>query len=207
MKRVNLLGKTFGSLIVICKGKNKTISKKAWSTQWICKCMCGKEVLITSGRLLQPRSANISCGCKNFTGNHKGRKYKDCKMVSYNAKIKSYKFSAKNCATKKINWKLTYEEAIALFNGNCHYCNSEPYNTYNVYITKSGKMKSRNEAWCSLAEIKYNGIDRKDSTMDYVSGNVVSCCKICNYAKNELSLDDFYKWIGKIALNQGYIKK
>lgn len=43
-----------------------------------------------------------------------------------------------------------------------------------------------------------NGIDRIDSDLGYVDGNVKSCCFICNRAKGNLSIIDFRKWIDNI---------
>lgn len=43
------------------------------------------------------------------------------------------------------------------------------------------------------------GIDRQDSTLGYTLSNCVSCCAVCNTAKNDLSLDQFYAWIRKVA--------
>ena len=41
----------------------------------------------------------------------------------------------------------------------------------------------------------YNGIDRIDSDKGYKIGNVVSCCKQCNYAKGKQSQPNFIEWI------------
>ena len=44
-----------------------------------------------------------------------------------------------------------------------------------------------------------NGIDRIDSSKDYSSDNCVSCCKICNRAKNDMSVNEFMTWIRRTA--------
>ena len=36
----------------------------------------------------------------------------------------------------------------------------------------------------SYYNIKYNGVDRKFNKKGYEIDNVISCCKICNIAKN-----------------------
>lgn len=38
--------------------------------------------------------------------------------------------------------------------------------------------------------IHQNGIDRIDSKNKYVIGNVISCCKTCNYIKNNFNIDE-----------------
>ena len=45
----------------------------------------------------------------------------------------------------------------------------------------------------------HNGIDRIDNNIGYESKNVVSCCKICNYAKSNMNYKDFILWIQKAA--------
>lgn len=40
-----------------------------------------------------------------------------------------------------------------------------------------------------------NGIDRKDNQLGYEILNVVSCCKICNIAKNDMKICEFLSWI------------
>ena len=41
----------------------------------------------------------------------------------------------------------------------------------------------------------YNGIDRIDNNIGYTIDNSVSCCKYCNFAKNDFLLDEFLLWI------------
>jgi hypothetical protein len=49
------------------------------------------------------------------------------------------------------------------------------------------------------ADFRYNGIDRVDSSMGYVAGNVVPCCSTCNRMKLDHSYDDFIAHIKKIV--------
>lgn len=44
----------------------------------------------------------------------------------------------------------------------------------------------------------YNGIDRIDSSHGYTKDNIVTCCKICNKMKMDMSLDNFIEQIYKI---------
>ncbi len=43
-----------------------------------------------------------------------------------------------------------------------------------------------------------NGIDRVDSSKGYTEDNCVSCCKFCNYAKNDYTLEIFKDWVIRI---------
>jgi len=44
----------------------------------------------------------------------------------------------------------------------------------------------------------HNGIDRLDSSRGYILENCVPCCKVCNYAKRNMSVNDFLNWIKKV---------
>jgi hypothetical protein len=46
-----------------------------------------------------------------------------------------------------------------------------------------------------------NGIDRINNNRGYEEGNVVSCCKTCNRAKDILSVDEFINWATSVARN------
>lgn len=47
--------------------------------------------------------------------------------------------------------------------------------------------------------ILYSGIDRVDSSVGYEIGNIVPACKICNFAKSNLTQDDFKSWAKRIS--------
>ena len=51
-------------------------------------------------------------------------------------------------------------------------------------------------AYCGQETI--GGLDRVDNLLGYEKQNVVSCCKVCNYMKNKLSLEDFKKQIERV---------
>lgn len=60
----DLTGKTFGHLTVISRAEDYIAPKtNKRYVQWLCKCICGKETIVTASNLL---TGNIkSCGCKN----------------------------------------------------------------------------------------------------------------------------------------------
>lgn len=60
---------------------------------------------------------------------------------------------------------------------NCHYCGKAPEQVY----CQKGQYK--------IDSIVYNGVDRKDNDYGYVAGNVVPCCKSCNQAKKDRSVE------------------
>lgn len=74
------------------------------------------------------------------------------------------------------------------------------YLKINVFIVDFHQIKSRNQNR-GFGFCVYNGIDRKDNTQEYVLNNCVSCCGICNYAKNNLPFNDFILWVRKVNEN------
>jgi hypothetical protein len=73
---------------------------------------------------------------------------------------------------------ITFEEyAIILRFGVCSYCGGA--------LSKSG-----------------HSLDRIDSSQGYVLSNVAVCCGVCNYMKQDLSLEEFKQQILKIAINR-----
>lgn len=78
-------------------------------------------------------------------------------------------------------WELTETEAFEMMDSNCVYCGREP--------TKE----------------RINGIDRVDSYEDYVKGNCVSSCTMCNYMKGCLDPITFMKRCEHILTYQNII--
>ena len=104
-----------------------------------------------------------------------------CKNCSRADPAKQTFTLTKNTAVKRGRlWDLTFENWKKLASENCHYCGIEPSNLISAY------------------GYKYNGIDRVDSSLAYTLDNCVSCCKICNRAKSNMKLEDFYEWVRRV---------
>ena len=84
----------------------------------------------------------------------------------------------KNADRRKIEWKLSDQFAIQLFQSKCSYCNS--------FVVQ-------------------NGIDRIDSSIDYIENNCVACCKHCNIMKASHSVTDFLKIVQYLLAANGRI--
>lgn len=88
-----------------------------------------------------------------------------------------------NANLKGIPATLTYKDFISFTKVNtCFYCNSIVQ--WCEYSTNQGGASSYN-------------LDRKDSSKGYSKINLVVCCKICNFSKNDLFTHDEFKVIGK----------
>jgi hypothetical protein len=109
--------------------------------------------------------------------------------TSFNLLYGSYIKSAKNRALK---FELTKEKFKELTKQNCFYCGTSPNTTI--------KPKSPGGGYT------YNGIDRVDNNKGYILENSVSCCKMCNYFKMSLPVNEFLTHIRKIHEHQTKLK-
>jgi hypothetical protein len=148
------------------------------------KCKCGREATICVNNIRSGTST--CCGYSPCRG---GEKEKDPE-VGYRAILYVYKKHAK---ARNLSFNLEYQYFKTLTQQNCHYCGIEPKQVYQLKNPKTGKIRSG-------IPILYNGIDRIDSAKNYTPDNVVSCCKICNTAKSNLSLTEFKDWINRLYL-------
>jgi dCMP deaminase len=58
----NLVGKKFGQLTVLRKGRGVTNNERK-SVSWVCSCICGKEVDVPKYSLLRKKHGTTHCGC------------------------------------------------------------------------------------------------------------------------------------------------
>jgi hypothetical protein len=97
--------------------------------------------------------------------------------------LRTYKQNAKD---NHREWGLTDSQFDVLIANPCLYCGL----TKDETSTRYRKTKRK---W-----IGFNGIDRVDSSLGYVGGNVVSCCSLCNFMKGAMDLDDFLSHIRRL---------
>lgn len=187
---INLVGLKFGRLLVNSKNEIKGNKRQV---RWDCICDCGNLHTVTGESLRSGKSK--SCGCLLKEARHVKNKNSDREkamlLLVYSPLKKRHrqKFNNENY--------IDFETFKKLSLSNCFYCNSEPLNTqYDIrYETRYGKKE---KIIITDFILKYNGIDRIDSSKGYEKDNVVSCCKNCNSAKMELSVKDFKNHIIKI---------
>lgn len=180
----DLTGRVFSRLTVLkFSGYNVDGSRI-----WLCRCECGKETTLRTCDLTCDNTR--SCGClgmevKSAPKPHQRRNgplYIGFGIASRNRLIGNYEL---RCRHEGIVWALTVEQAEALFQGLCHYCGAKP--------SQISRPRS-----AFTGEYIYNGIDRVDNTRGYETGNVVSCCKVCNRAKRDTTYDGFLDWIKRV---------
>jgi hypothetical protein len=180
-KLKNLTGKRFGQWEVI----SQVISKGARNTTWNCKCDCGTISKIRGTALLTGKSIR----CKNCALLHlKHGNLKDNFHVAAGTVFQQVKYNAK---TRKLICTLTKEDIKKFMVQNCHYCGALPSNAVSIFGGKVAYHRT----------IFYSGIDRVDNTKGYILNNCVPCCQQCNWAKSDLTVDQFAGWIKTVYLN------
>lgn len=176
------IGEKFGRLTVI---KDLGIAYKTHKN-YLCSCECGKEKIILSGSLTA--GLTNSCGCINIEKLSSRRK--PAGEITFNGLFKDLKNRAKKAG---LSLNLEKQDFLSIIQNNCFYCNAIPV-ARNKYTNKYRNLKANPET-IKRATVYVHGIDRVDNNLGYVKNNCVSCCKQCNTAKLDHSVEDFKNWL------------
>ena len=141
---------------------------------WNCTCDCGNTVVRKSSVLISGRVK--SCGCYR----------KEFRLKALVAEHKLYHNYKSTAAHKGYSFELSLEEFLEMTSKACHYCGVEP------------------QRICSSRDKQYvfNGIDRVDNAKGYRVDNCVPCCSTCNYAKRNMTKEQFLTWVKRIYMTQ-----
>lgn len=153
------------------------------TTQYLCRCICGHE---------RPVRANVlkngtAQACRTCVSNNKLTNTEKC--------YDRYRYGAEY---RDLGFDLTFSEFLTLSQADCTYCGSAPSNSMDQ---KHPSGPNKGTSRCGEPFI-YNGIDRIDSLQGYSASNCVTCCKVCNRAKADMTLYDFLLWIERLASNK-----
>lgn len=173
--------------VYVRKRKGRVYNENIKIDIWNFKCDCGKEKQIDYKSVIYGNSK--SCGCinieqcrekqKGFT--IKKKENADYVKSGFKRAYHAYLTSAKK---RGYNFELTIDLFKIITKVRCTYCGDPP------------KSKSYDKS--KQGYYLYNGIDRVDPKKGYILGNVVTCCKTCNYAKASLTLAEFQSWIKRL---------
>jgi hypothetical protein len=170
-------GERFHSFVIL----SKTIARKTETgreySRWECQCDCGKLFLITAKQIHRGQK---SCGCQALGGRFTRGETID---VIGQHKYGLYTYKAKN---RDLPWELSKEEFLQLIFADCYYCGSLPLTVVKI----------------NCHEAKVNGVDRVNNDLGYIKGNCVACCKICNRAKSDATLQEFLDWIKRLRIKK-----
>jgi hypothetical protein len=169
--RKDLSGYAFGYIKVI----KEAYRDSNYRTYWECKCICGLNCIIRGDCL----NSNTSCGCQTAVIQSQ-KKILPNKVANISRIFRQYK--RRGLKSGK-GFSLSRSEFESLIFSNCYFCGKPPSNC--------GKIKTKS----GIQSLIYNGIDRLDSSLGYHLDNCVTSCIICNIAKSDMSIKEFYKWI------------
>lgn len=159
---------------------------RKYDKYWRVVCDCGRERTVSQHNI---RSGNTtSCGYEPCADRYSTRRLPPGQVAATSI-YTNYQRKAQKYGHE---FSLTRDEFMAVTSQNCTYCGSEPMNC----------TKDRNGDGVFI----YNGMDRVDSSRGYSFDNVVPCCVICNRAKSNLTLDQFFNWIERLT-NHHYRKE
>lgn len=179
MKKLNLIGKKYNRLTVI-----EEASPINGRSAWKCQCDCGNIKTIKTEEL---RSGGTqSCGCWN-------KEQRSLRVENMYSKCKKYmptEASARYIWNKRYG-EISFEDFYRISQNNCYYCNEAPSNSQNVATKNSSNDMKEN------GNFIYNGLDRLDNSKPHSKENCVACCKYCNYAKRERTVEEFKAWLIK----------
>jgi len=184
---IDLTGRRFGKIIVLCRGKND----KHGAARWKCLCDCGKETSVRSHNLLRGQTKSCGIGECRFSW-----LVKPLEQIVKKRIISCYHRGAKD---RGLEIQLSDRDIHDLVEQTCHYCGRKPYRPYKSCIKADSPRHAGEQYLC-------NGIDRKDSNVGYIKENCVPCCWECNQLKGKWSYDEFLKLIDLIAKHQNMRK-
>lgn len=183
-------GKRFGYVTVVNYSHSNDVRTRQYFN---CICDCGQACIKANDVLTKKGPA--CCGCrtsekfrKSFPG--VGKSAHNRMPGNDAAKNGLFKNYERNAKTREIEFCITKEKFLHITSTNCHYCGSPPSKKYPRKLDKGVQDESR--------YYLYNGLDRVDSTGGYSEDNVVPCCEDCNYAKSDLTKDEFITLVEKI---------
>lgn len=168
----DVTGQRFGRLVAV-----KYLDKNKGYALWSCHCDCGNETIVRIYDLLRGNTRSCGCLARDVHTLPSGE-------ASFRRLLKDYKLGAK---TRNISFELTDEQFRDLTSQSCYYCEVDPFRE-----SGRGDKKFINGFYV------HNGIDRIDNSVGYVFENCVPCCKVCNQAKNNMSLPEFLEWIERV---------
>jgi len=155
------------------------------TSKWICRCECGTIKEIWQGSLTSKNGSgkSTSCGCYQRE-KHVLKMWKGYGEISR----KYFSYVKLNAQKRNLIFKITIEYIWELFqkqNGKCVYTGID------LYLPEKGKIKKdRSSQTASL--------DRIDSSIGYIQGNVQWIHKDINKMKQDFSEEKFLNYIEQI---------
>ncbi len=149
---------------------------------WLCQCDCGNTKVLKFSDMSGNHTRSCGCLVREVNKNNTYRQKPDGSSA-FNQLYLAYKKSARY---RGLSFEITEGEFRMLTKSDCFYCDLPP-------SLQASTVKKTH------GEYIYTGIDRIDNSKGYTLDNVKPCCKQCNYAKRDLSEQEFLEWITRLA--------
>jgi hypothetical protein len=171
----DLTGQVYGHLKVLSKNEDRSTKEQYWN----CQCVCGNETIVRHSHLTTHTVR--TCGCSHVVTQNKHPHWKGVGKLSGALWLQINKSAAK----RNLPISITKEHAWDLF------------------------LKQKEKCALSGVALKFNtslrirdgtaSLDRIDSSMGYVEGNVQWVHKVVNVMKQDLSDLEFVEWCKLIS--------
>lgn len=173
-KRGLQIGDKYGRLTVVRYDHTRHRRRR----YFLCRCDCGTEKVLQVNNVTSGNTK--SCGCLSIEKKRGQILPGDAGVINH--LVLQYKRHARD---RGIFYDLPRDEFERLIRSPCHYCGTSYSNLKKTKNCKDG--------------FRHNGIDRLDSAIGYVTGNVVPSCRLCNFAKRDLTVAEFHEWASRIG--------
>lgn len=181
-------GTKFTDWTVLKEVQASNTARGGWKRRVRVQCQCGKIKDVQLDNLLAGTSKRCNnCGAKVRADKLRQQKRPDGE-VNKKCAFGRYRLGAKK---RNLAFNIDFETFLQIAAQPCHYCGTAPSNCYNLKHSR-GPQKGQPRAGKSFV---HNGLDRIDSAAGYNRENCVPCCKRCNVAKSNMSLNEFYQWV------------
>lgn len=179
----DLVGRTYGRLTIM----ERFGTAPDGHAMWMCSCSCApdKTTVVSSNNILTGNTR--SCGCFMRERVSDARR-KAPGQSGRNNLLHAYKKSA---ASRGHEWALTDAQFDSLTKSTCAYCGVVP--------RQASTSGGCTESGIRHSQYIYNGIDRVDNSLGYISSNVVPCCGVCNRAKGNMRHSDWRDYLKRIS--------
>lgn len=178
----DLSGQKFKRLVVERLDHRKESSGLAY---WRCLCDCGNVTVVRHAALTSGTCGSCGCLQKELASSIILKEIKRRTLQSGHAARNNLFLTYQNGAKRRgLEFSISVEEFLVLTEGVCRYCGTTPKQVY--------QRKRSNGSYT------YNGVDRLNNNIGYVSDNCVSCCHSCNRAKSSMKEEEFLSLIKAI---------
>jgi hypothetical protein len=188
-------------------GIEKTILMSHVTSGKVKSCGCG--VLIAAKKLSDKTLSLVGTKIKGVeilsVSKYKTKSYYECRCICGKIyKNNCYKTQSGNigsCGCRSYRWGSSFKSDRVFY---AQYKYAAKLRDLDFAITKE-EFSVITKKLCVYCGGKnsgsHNGLDRVNNYKGYVTGNIVSCCSICNRAKHKMPLTEFLSWRNNFSKN------